>query len=143
MKPSILLIEDNPDDVELMLLAFDNHRVANRIAVAHDGVAALELLHGTSEREAVELPALILLDLNMPRMNGIETLGAIRKHPRTRMIPVVVLTSSRLERDLVESYNLGVNSYVVKPVDFEQFVEATREIGSYWLLLNHVPGTDL
>jgi CheY-like chemotaxis protein len=138
MKPTILLVEDNPDDVELMRLAFADHRIANLITVASDGVFAIELLHGTGDREPIDVPALILLDVNMPRMNGIETLKAIRSHPRTRTVPVVILTSSKLERDVVESYDLGVNSYVVKPVDFEQFVEATREIGSYWLLLNHM-----
>ena len=134
---AILLVEDEPDDVELTTLALRKSRVVNHVIVARDGVEALELLHGP---DAVrELPALVLLDLKLPRIDGIEVLRAIRAHERTCFLPVVVLTSSREERDLIETYKLGVNSYVVKPVDFDQFVDAAREIGLYWLLLNNRP----
>lgn len=132
---AILLAEDEPDDVELTTLALRKSRVANEVVVARDGVEALDLLHGTGALS--DLPALVLLDLKLPRVDGIEVLRAVRGHERTRFLPVVVLTSSREERDLIETYKLGVNSYVVKPVDFDQFVEAAREIGLYWLLLNH------
>jgi two-component system response regulator len=133
---AILLVEDEPDDIELTRLALEKSRVANKIFVAQDGVEALEMLHGPN---ATELPALVLLDLKLPRIDGIEVLRRIRAHERTRFLPVVVLTSSREERDLIETYALGVNSYVVKPVDFDQFVEAARHIGMYWLLLNNRP----
>lgn len=136
---NILLVEDNPDDVELTLLALAKNRIANDVAVARDGVEALEYLHGREGSAPSPLPAVVLLDLNMPRLNGVDVLRAIRGHERTRTLPVVVLTSSQHERDLVETYQLGVNSYVVKPVDFDQFLEAARQIGMYWLLLNHRP----
>lgn len=134
---AILLVEDEPDDVELTTLALRKSRVANQVIVARDGVEALELLHGPDG--LTELPALVLLDLKLPRVDGIEVLRAIRSNERTRFLPTVVLTSSREERDLIETYKLGVNSYVVKPVDFDQFVDAAREIGLYWLLLNNRP----
>lgn len=136
---TILLVEDEPDDIELTTLALAKSRIANKIAIAQDGVEALELLHGSDPQ--TPLPALVLLDLKLPRLDGIEVLRRIRAHERTRFLPVVVLTSSREERDLIETYELGVNSYVVKPVDFDQFVEAARHIGMYWLLLNNRPPT--
>jgi two-component system response regulator len=134
---TILLVEDEPDDIELTKLALEKSRIANTVVVAQDGVEALELLHGSDPM--FPAPALVLLDLKLPRVDGIEVLRRIRAHERTRLLPVVVLTSSREERDLIETYELGVNSYVVKPVDFDQFVEAARHIGMYWLLLNNRP----
>jgi two-component system response regulator len=131
---SILLVEDNPDDELLTRRAFEKNRIGNRIVVAHDGVEALEILFGGGE-----LPQLVLLDLKLPRIDGLEVLRRVRADDRTRLLPVVVLTSSREERDLVESYRLGANSYVRKPVDFDEFVEAARQLGLYWLLLNEPP----
>lgn len=130
----ILLVEDNPDDVELTLLAVEKNRIANEVRVARDGLEALEMLAA-----ATELPALILLDIKLPRLDGIEVLRRIRADERTRYVPVVMLTSSREERDKLATYAIGVNSYVVKPVDFDQFVEAARQIGLYWLMLNEAP----
>lgn len=139
MSDAILLVEDEPDDIELAKLALHKSRIANTVIVAQDGVEALEILHGPNA--TADLPALVLLDLKLPRIDGIEVLRRIRAHERTRFLPVVVLTSSREERDLIETYALGVNSYVVKPVDFDQFTEAARQIGMYWLLLNNRPPT--
>lgn len=138
----ILLVEDNPDDEELTLLALAKNNILNEVVVARDGVEALEYLFGEGEQAFPQrrvLPTLILLDLKLPRVDGLEVLKRIRGDERTRMLPVVVLTSSREERDLLESYSLGCNSYVRKPVDFAQFVEATRQLGLYWLLLNEGP----
>ena len=138
----VLLVEDNPDDVELTLHAFRKHQISNRIHVVRDGVEALEFLFGSAEKEpggTDGAPRLILLDVKLPRMGGLEVLRHIKADKRTKAIPVVVMTSSREERDLVESYQLGVNSYIVKPVDFDQFSEAVRLIGFYWLLLNQPP----
>jgi two-component system, response regulator len=138
----ILLIEDNPQDVEITLRAFKKHHIANKIHVVRDGEEALECLFST-KRYAVESPCqntrLILLDLKLPKVDGLEILQKVKSDPRTRHIPVVVLTSSREEEDLAKSYNYGVNSYVVKPVDFAQFSDAVRQVGLYWMLLNHVP----
>jgi two-component system response regulator len=130
----ILLVEDSQDDAELTIRAITSHNITNRIELVKDGVAAIEYL-------AVDrpLPRLILLDLKLPRMNGLEVLKAIRDNPRTRLIPVVVLTSSREEPDVVTAYQLGVNSYIVKPVEFEAFVKAVTDAGLYWLLLNEPP----
>jgi len=139
---TILLVEDNPDDVELTLLALQKGRIANEIAVAHDGVEALEYLNGTGRfagRDASILPQVILLDLKMPRMDGLTFLRRIRSDERTKLIPVVVLTTSNDERDRVESYEACANSYVRKPVDFNQFTESIQQLGLYWLLLNE-PG---
>lgn len=138
----ILLVEDNPDDEELTLMALAKNNILNEVVVARDGVEALEYLFGEAELAFPQrrvLPTLILLDLKLPRVDGLEVLKRIRADERTCMLPVVVLTSSREERDLFESYSLGCNSYVRKPVDFAQFVEATRQLGLYWLLLNEGP----
>lgn len=131
---SILLVEDNPDDEQLMLRALKKNNIANDIVVAHDGLEAIEYL--TRQAEAGELPELILLDLKLPKIDGLEVLKRLRSDVRMRFIPVVVLTTSTEQRDIIESYNLGANSYVQKPVDFNEFIEATRQLGTYWLLLN-------
>ena len=139
---AILLVEDNPDDEALTLRAFKKHNITNEVVVAHDGAEALEYLFGTGRyagRDLRLMPQLILLDLKLPKVDGLEVLGRIRGDDRTRLLPVVVLTSSTEERDLVESYRLGANSYVRKPVDFTQFVEAARQLGLYWLLMNQAP----
>jgi two-component system, response regulator len=135
----ILLVEDNEDDIELTLIAFRRQQLANELVIARDGQEALEILHGTPSRPAQPLPAVVLLDLKLPRRDGFEVLDAIRAHPRTHLLPVVVLTSSAQERDRLKTYRLGANSYIVKPVDFEQFLEAARQIGMYWLMLNTAP----
>jgi two-component system response regulator len=138
----ILLVEDNPNDVELTRHAFRQHHLANSMFVVRDGSEALEFVFGTGRYEDLDTgvqPRLILLDLKLPLVDGLEVLRQVKGDPRTHRIPVVVLTSSAEERDVVESYDLGVNSYIVKPVDFEQFAEAVRTLGMYWLLLNHPP----
>jgi len=138
----ILLVEDSPTDRELTLRALEKAKIANRIEVARDGAEALDFLFGTGDhagRAGAAPPRLVLLDLKLPKVDGLEVLERIKKDPATRSIPVVVLTSSREQRDLVESYNLGVNSYIVKPVDFEGFMAAVRELGMYWLILNQTP----
>jgi CheY-like chemotaxis protein len=139
----ILLVEDNPNDVELALDALRVQKLANHIQVVRDGAEALDfLLHsGQFATRPNGNPKLILLDLKLPKVTGLEVLQRIRSEPDLQAIPVVVLTSSHEERDLIESYKLGVNSYIVKPVDFEQFTEAVRQIGFYWLLLNQLPKT--
>ena len=138
----ILLVEDNPNDVELALHALKKNNIANRIEVARDGAEALDFIFcagAYSQRNMDNPPKVILLDLKLPKVDGLEVLRQIKSDPRTRAIPVVVLTSSREDRDIVESYHLGVNSYIVKPVDFEQFTEAVHTLGLYWLLLNQPP----
>ena len=138
----ILLVEDNPSDVELTLHAFAKHNITNRIHVVRDGAEALDFLFCTgpyASRDANDCPKVILLDLKLPKVDGLEVLRRVKADTRTRSIPVVVLTSSSEERDLVESYALGVNSYIRKPVDFQQFTEAVRLMGLYWLLLNQPP----
>jgi CheY-like chemotaxis protein len=134
-KKQILLVEDNPDDIELTLRAFKKSNIINDVVVMHDGVEAIEYLADSSR----ELPQVVLLDLKMPRMDGIEVLKRIRGDERTRLLPVVVLTSSKDDKDIVESYSLGANSYVQKPVSFAEFLEAARRLGMYWLLLNQGP----
>ena len=130
----ILLVEDNPNDVKLAIHAFQKHHLANAIHVARDGEEAFDFLFSPSA-EASQ-PKLVLLDLKLPKVDGLEVLKRIKVDPRTRTIPVVVMTSSQEESDLVEGYHLGANSYLVKPIDFEQFIEVIRHIGYYWLLLN-------
>ena len=138
----ILLVEDNPNDVELTLHALQRNNVGNRIHVARDGAEALDFLFcrgPNAGRSIANGPKVILLDLKLPKVDGREVLRQIKNDPGLRMLPVVVLTSSREEQDLVESYRLGVNSYIVKPVDFQQFTEAVRQVGLYWVLLNQAP----
>ena len=130
----VLLVEDNPSDVELTLRALQKRNLANRVVVARDGVEALQLLE-----RAEAPPKVVLLDLKLPKLNGLEVLRRMKSDDRTKRIPVVVLTSSHEEPDVEESYRLGVNSYIVKPVDFESFASAVAEVGLYWLLLNHPP----
>ena len=141
-KRSILLVEDNPDDEELTLRALNRNLIANDVVVAHDGEEALDFIFGRGAwagRDPADLPALILLDLNLPVLDGLGVLRQIRADERTRRAPVVILTSSNEQRDLVRSYDLGANSYVRKPVEFEEFVEAVRQLGVYWLVLNELP----
>jgi CheY-like chemotaxis protein len=138
----ILLVEDNPADVELTLRALKKHNLANHVQVASDGVQALDYLFGTGEfarRRHAVAPKVVFLDLKLPRLDGREVLKRMKNDERTRQIPVVVLTSSKEERDITETYQLGANSYVVKPLDFDKFVEAVSELGMYWLLLNQAP----
>ena len=138
----ILLVEDNPNDEELTLYALRKNNVTNHIQVVRDGAEALEYLFCTgayAHREINEPPKVVLLDLKLPKVGGLDVLGRIKADARTRTIPVVMLTSSQEERDIVESYQLGVNSYIVKPVDFEQFTDAVRQLGLYWMLLNKTP----
>jgi two-component system response regulator len=141
----ILLVEDDPNDVEMTLHAFKEINLANRLQVVRDGAEALDFIFGEGPfayRRLDDHPKVILLDVRLPRVDGLEVLRRIKADPRTRTIPVVVLTSSPDERTMVESYQLGVNSYIVKPVDFEQFAESVRSLGLYWLLLNHSPAQD-
>ena len=138
----ILLVEDNPNDEELTLYALKKNNVTNHIQVVRDGAEALEYLFcigAYAHRRIDDVPKVILLDLKLPKVDGLEVLKRIKTDERTRILPVVVLTSSQEERDIVESYQLGVNSYIVKPVDFEQFVEAVHQLGLYWMLLNQTP----
>lgn len=140
----ILLVEDNPDDVKLTQRALRKSNILNELVVARDGVEALDYLFGTghyAERNTRQLPQVILLDLKMPRMDGLELLQRIRADEKTRLLPVVVLTTSTEDRDRVESYKLGANSYIRKPVDFQQFTEAVQQLGLYWLVLNQGPLT--
>ena len=135
----VLLVEDNPNDVEMTLYAFEQHKLSNRVHVVRDGAEALDFVYGTgpyARRRVEDAPKVILLDLKLPKVDGVEVLRRIKSDPRTRAIPVVVLTASREERDRVETYELGVNSYLVKPLDFQKFIEAVRQVGLYWLLLN-------
>jgi two-component system, response regulator len=139
----ILIVEDNPLDLEMTLRGLRKANIANRIHVARDGAEALEFLFcegAYADRRIEDAPRLVLLDLKLPKVDGLEVLARLKGDPRTRGIPVVMLTSSKQQSDLVESYQLGVNSYIVKPVDFENFVRAARELGTYWLLLNQAPG---
>ncbi|MFZ5662160.1 MAG: response regulator [Pseudomonadota bacterium] len=139
MNREILLVEDNPDDVELTRLAFEEAQVANTLTVVRDGAEALDYLFARgryADRDPQDLPSLVLLDLNLPKLDGREVLQAIRNDERTRALPVVVLTTSAEPFDVEASYTLGVNSYIQKPVDFNQFVWAVKQVGLYWLVLN-------
>jgi len=137
----ILLVEDNPKDVELTLNALDEHNLANEVVVVNDGADALDYLYhrGKFQMRGNANPAVVLLDLKLPKVDGIEVLHTIKKDEQLKTIPVVILTSSREERDLVESYRLGVNAYVVKPVAFSEFVSAVKELGAFWAILNEPP----
>jgi two-component system response regulator len=142
VQQAILLVEDNEDDLDLTLRAFRKSHLANPIVVARDGVEALDYLFGTGDhdgRDAREVPRLILLDLKLPKIDGLEVLRRLRSDPRTRLAPVVILTSSDEDRDRAEGYGLGANSYIRKPVDFGAFVKAVEQLGVYWLLLNQAP----
>lgn len=133
----ILLVEDNPNDLELALHALRKNNLSNRIEVARDGEEALDFIFGTGPSQ--QRPKVILLDLKLPKVDGLEVLKRLKSDPETRSIPVVIMTSSREEGDIVKSYQLGVNSYIVKPVDFEQFTASVRQLGLYWLLMNQAP----
>jgi CheY-like chemotaxis protein len=138
----ILLVEDNPNDVELTLHALKKSRLTNKIQVVRDGEEAINFIFNNQDSDCGKNPSrpkVILLDLKLPKIDGIEVLRRIKKDPLTQSIPVVVLTSSNEERDITETYKLGVNSYIVKPVDFAKFVEAMHTLGMYWLMLNHPP----
>jgi two-component system, response regulator len=139
---TILLVEDNQDDVDLTLRAFDKHKLANQLVVARDGVEALDYLFGRgvhAGRDPKAMPELVLLDLKLPKVDGLSVLKQVRSNDSTRRLPVVVLTSSNEEKDIIGSYDLGANSFVRKPVDFAEFVDAARQLGLYWLMLNQVP----
>ncbi len=140
----ILLVEDNPDDVVLTLRAFERSQLAKEIVVVGDGEEALDFLFAMgahAQRDATRMPAVVLLDLKLPKLDGLEVLRCLRSDPRTRRLPVVILTSSNEQRDLIATYDLGANSFVRKPVDFEQFADAARQLGLYWLVLNEAPPT--
>ncbi len=142
MERTILLVEDNPDDVELTLRALKQYNVKNEITVVRDGADALDYLFATgayTDRDKVALPAVVLLDLKLPKIDGLEVLQRMRGDERTKLVPVVILTSSREEQDIINSYRFGANSYVRKPVDFNQFIEAARQLGLYWLVINEPP----
>jgi len=145
-KRIIMMVEDNEDDLELALRAFRLNHVLNEIVVARDGVEALDYLFGTGPhagRNLCIMPEVVLLDLKMPRLGGLEVLRRIKADERTRYLPVVVLTSSDEEKDMIDSYHYGVNSYIRKPVDFEQFTEAVRQLSLYWMVLNQCPRNPL
>jgi two-component system, response regulator len=142
MDKIIFLVEDNPDDEALTLRALKKNNIMNEVVVAHDGVEALDYLFGTGAyagRDMRELPQVTLLDLKLPKIDGLEVLRRLRADARTRLLPVVILTSSKEEQDLIDGYSLGANSYVRKPVDFIQFAEAVRQLGLYWLIVNEAP----
>lgn len=139
---TILLVEDNPDDVALTLRALKKNDIASNVVTARDGLEALDLLFGpetASGQQATVSPILVLLDLKLPRVSGIEVLQRLRADDRTKLIPVVILTTSREEQDLIDGYRFGANSYIRKPVDFDKFVEAVKQLGLYWLALNESP----
>jgi two-component system response regulator len=138
----ILLVEDNPDDVDLTIRAFKRNNIGNKVIVAEDGAEALDYLFGTGMyigRNMKDMPVVVLLDLKLPKIDGLEVLKSIRQDERTKLLPVVVLTSSAEQKDVIKGYSLGANSYVRKPINFEQFVEAVKHLGLYWLLWNEPP----
>ena len=138
----ILLVEDNPDDEALTIRALKQHNIANEVVVAHNGAEALDYLFGTGAyqgRDLADTPAVVLLDLRLPKIGGLEVLRRLRSDTRTKRLPVVILTSSEEDKDKIQGYELGANSYVRKPVDFDQFSEAVRQLGMYWLILNEPP----
>jgi len=140
----ILLIEDNPDDIALTIRAFKKSNIMNKIVSIEDGEAALDYLfcHGKFEdRNCLDIPSVVLLDINLPKVNGFEVLKAIRENENTKLLPVVILTSSKEEQDIVSGYTLGANSYIRKPVDFEKFIQAIQTLGLYWLLINECPNS--
>jgi two-component system response regulator len=143
MKPkAILLVEDNPDDEALTLRALRTNNIHNEVVVVRDGAQALDYLFGTgtyASRDVYDFPAVTLLDLKLPKVDGLEVLKRVRADERTRALPIVILTSSTEERDVIDGYRLGCNSYVRKPVDFDEFLQAARQLGLYWLLLNEAP----
>ena len=142
-KKIILLVEDNRDDEELTLMAFEQSEIMNEVAVVRDGAEALDYLFKTGKytnRALSDLPAVILLDLKLPKISGLEVLKRIRADDETQFVPVVILTTSKEEEDIINSYKLGCNSYIRKPVNFTEFIEAVRKLGLYWLCLNEVPG---
>jgi len=141
-KKIILLVEDNPDDEMLTIRAFRKNNITNEVIVARDGVEALDYLFGAGKyagRDTTDLPQVVLLDLKLPKMDGLEVLRRIRADERTHYLPVVILTSSKEDQDLISGYRLGANSYVRKPVNFEEFIQAALQLGLYWLLLNEPP----
>ena len=142
MKEKILLVEDNPDDELLTLRAFKKNNISNEVVVARDGVEALDYLFATGAhvgRDTADTPQVVLLDLKLPRMSGLEVLRKMRSEPLTKLLPVIILTTSNEESDVLSGYELGANSYIRKPVDFSQFLEAVRQLGLYWLVLNQAP----
>jgi len=142
MDKAILLVEDNPDDEALTLRALKKNNIRNEVVIAHDGAEALDYLFGTGKyagRNTDVLPQVVLLDLKLPKVEGLEVLRRVRADKRTKLLPVVILTSSNEEQDRIDGYGLGANSYVRKPVDFNQFIDAARQLGLYWLILNEPP----
>ncbi len=142
MEVEILIVEDNPNDAEMAIRALKRNNLTNKVLVVTDGEEALDFIFSRGKyimRKKCVRPRMVLLDLKLPKIDGLEVLKEIKGNPETRIIPVIILTSSKQEKDLVESYNLGVNSYIVKPVEFEKFVDAVNELGMYWLLLNQQP----
>ncbi len=146
IKKVVLLVEDNDDDVELTMRSFEKHQISNKLVITRNGQDALDYLHtqgSYAARDRTEIPVLILLDLKLPRVDGFEVLRQIRSHPTTQSIPVVILTTSSQASDKLQSYRAGANSYVRKPVDFDQFMEVTRQLGIYWLTVNDPPPASL
>ena len=137
---TILLVEDNPDDEMLTIRALKNNNINNEVVVVRDGQEALDYFFGKPEQD-ITLPAVVLLDLKLPKINGLEVLQRLRENKHTALQPVVILTSSKEEKDIINGYRLGANSYIRKPVDFSQFMEAVRQLGLYWLILNEAPAT--